>query len=202
MLYAFAFERVGVVVGDLYFRDPNPGAGQEGAERGVRLEVRIFERPPVEGSIYAAQPIEVAPANLAGRPARDRGRAVRQLRPHAPPPQFRGWEPGRRKFEEDLSADPLAALGARLADLDGLLAGRRGRPERGGSHRRRRPARGGAGDPRRGEAACSPGCTPVSSPPPRRAPTTPSRDRAGCSAPSASRRLAWTGIRTSIACSL
>jgi hypothetical protein len=37
MLYAFGFEQVGVVVGDLYFVDPNPREGQEGAEHGVRL---------------------------------------------------------------------------------------------------------------------------------------------------------------------
>ena len=123
MLYAFAFERVGVVVGDLYFRDPNPGAGQEGAERGVRLEVRIFERPPVAGSIYAAQPIEVArPIWRADLLETVEGPYGSFDRTHHHP-QFRGWEPGRRKFEEDLSADPLAALQARLADLDGLLAG-------------------------------------------------------------------------------
>ena len=37
MLYAFGFERYGVVVSDLYHLDPNPGKGQEGPERGVRL---------------------------------------------------------------------------------------------------------------------------------------------------------------------
>ena len=42
MLYAFGFERVGVVVGDLYFLDPRPGKGQEGAEHGVRLELRVL----------------------------------------------------------------------------------------------------------------------------------------------------------------
>jgi len=36
MLYAFGFERVGVVVGDLYFVNPRPAPGQEGAEHGVR----------------------------------------------------------------------------------------------------------------------------------------------------------------------
>ena len=41
MLYAFGFERIGVVAGDLYFVDPNPGPGQEGAEQGVRVEVRL-----------------------------------------------------------------------------------------------------------------------------------------------------------------
>src|SRR5262249_40422250 len=59
MLYAWGFERVAVVAGDLYFLDPDPSPGQEGAERGVRLEVRLLERPPLTGSIYAAQPIVI-----------------------------------------------------------------------------------------------------------------------------------------------
>ena len=42
MLYAFGFERVGVVAGDLYFVDPSPGKGQEGPEHGVRLELRYL----------------------------------------------------------------------------------------------------------------------------------------------------------------
>jgi hypothetical protein len=36
MLYAFGFERVGVVVCDLYFVNPRAARGQEGAEHGVR----------------------------------------------------------------------------------------------------------------------------------------------------------------------
>jgi hypothetical protein len=59
MLCAWGFDKVGVVAGDLYFVDPDPGPGQEGAERGVRLEVRFLERPPLSGSIYAAQPIVI-----------------------------------------------------------------------------------------------------------------------------------------------
>ena len=123
MLYAFAFEQVGVVVGDLYFVDPNPGAGQEGAERGVRLEVRIFERPPVEGSVYAAQAIHVArPIWRADLLEQVDGPYGSFDRTHHHP-QFRGWEPSRRKFEPELSANPVEYVGAMLADLDGLLAG-------------------------------------------------------------------------------
>ena len=33
MLYAFGFDRIGVVASDLYFVDPTPGPGQEGAEQ-------------------------------------------------------------------------------------------------------------------------------------------------------------------------
>jgi hypothetical protein len=35
---------------------------------------------------------------------------------------FSGWNPSRRVFVAELSADPLGWLGQRLADLDGLLA--------------------------------------------------------------------------------
>src|SRR5258708_11913088 len=63
MLYAFGFERVGVVASDMYIVIPTPLPGQEGAERGVRLEVRLLERGELRGSAYSARPIEV------GRPA-------------------------------------------------------------------------------------------------------------------------------------
>ena len=59
MLYAFGFEHIGVVVSDLYFLDPHPSPGQEGAERGVRLEVRMLDRGALKGSIYSAQPIGI-----------------------------------------------------------------------------------------------------------------------------------------------
>jgi hypothetical protein len=123
MLYAFAFEQVGVVVGDLYFVDPSPAAGQEGAERGVRLEVRIFERPPVEGSVYAAQAIHVArPIWRADLLERVDGPYGSFDRTHHHP-QFHGWEPSRRAFVPELSANPVEYVGEKLADLDGLLAG-------------------------------------------------------------------------------
>jgi hypothetical protein len=122
MLYAFAFEHIGVVVGDLYFRDPNPGPGQEGAERGVRLEVRVFDRPPLNGSIYSAQPITIERpiwrADLLESVAGPVG-SFDRTHHH---PAFRGWEPSRRHFVKELSADPLGWLGARLSDLPALLA--------------------------------------------------------------------------------
>jgi hypothetical protein len=122
MLYVFGFDKVGVVVGDLYFMDPKPTKGQEGAEHGVRLELRLLERGPARGSIYAAQPIEVGQPvwradfleSVDGKPG-----SFDRTHHH---PVFSGWDPSERVFTRELSADPLGWLAAKLADLDGLLA--------------------------------------------------------------------------------
>src|SRR5579862_7781230 len=123
MLYAWGFERIGVVVSDLYFLDPDPGPGQEGAERGVRLEVRLLERPPLAGSIYAAQPIVIdRPVWRADFLETVDGPPGSYDRTHHHP-RFRGWEPGKRQFEADLNSDPIGWLTTRLQDLPGLMAG-------------------------------------------------------------------------------
>jgi hypothetical protein len=122
MLYAFGFERVGVVVGDLYFVDPRPAKGQEGAEHGVRVELRVLQRGPLKGSIYSAQPIEVArPIWRADLLETVDGRPGSFDRTHYHP-VFRDWDPTSRVFTRELSADPLGWLGEQLADLDALLA--------------------------------------------------------------------------------
>jgi hypothetical protein len=121
MLYVFGFERYGVVVGDIYFVDPDPGQGQEGPERGVRLELRVLGREKLKGSIYSAQPIGVDEPlwrvdlleSAAGPPG-----SFDRTHHH---PAFRGWEPGRRNFVRELSADPLGWLAGNLADLEGVL---------------------------------------------------------------------------------
>jgi hypothetical protein len=121
MLQAFVFERVGVVVGDIYFLDPNPHPGQEGAEHGVRLELRVFDRGDLKGTIYSAMPIEV------GRPiwrvdlleAVD-GKPGSFNRTHHHP-KFNGWDPAPRQFLRELSSDPLGWLGGQLADLPAVL---------------------------------------------------------------------------------
>jgi hypothetical protein len=123
MLYAFGFERVGVVVGDLYFTDPDPRPGQEGAERGVRLEVRLLDRLPLLGSIYSAQPITIGtPIWRADLLETVTGPSASWDRTHHHP-HFRGWEPGRRNFDRNILPDPVAWVGERLGDLDGLVAG-------------------------------------------------------------------------------
>ena len=123
MLYAWGFERVGVVAGDLYFIDPDPAPGQEGAERGVRLEVRLLERPPLTGSIYAAQPIVIdRPVWRADFLETAEGPPGSYDRTHHHP-RFRGWEPGRRQFDPQMTEDPIGWLEKRLQDLPALLEG-------------------------------------------------------------------------------
>ena len=125
MLYAFGFERVGVVAGDMYVIIPSEeGAiipSQEGAERGVRVEVRLLERGELPGSPYSARPIEV------GRPV---WRADLLEAADGPPgslnrahhhPAFRGWDPGRRVFDPAMTAGPVDWVASELSDLEGLL---------------------------------------------------------------------------------
>ncbi len=128
MLAAFGFETLVVVVGDMYFVDPAPRAGQETPERGVRLELRLVERAEPRGSIYAGIPIAftrpVWRVDLFGSTESPPGTLDRALH-H---PRFNGWEPGRRHFVAGAVSRP------------GVLAGRStGRPNRrAGSGRRQR----------------------------------------------------------------
>lgn len=122
MLYAFGFERLAVLVGDLYFVNPHPAPGQEGAERGVRLELRLLERQPLRGGIYSAQPIGVDQpvwrVDLLESVASPPG-SLDRAHHH---PAFDGWEPGERHFVPELSAAPVEWLAGQLGDLDGVLA--------------------------------------------------------------------------------
>jgi hypothetical protein len=122
MLQAFVLERVGVVLGDIYFLDPNPYPGQEGPEHGVRLEVRVFDRGELKGTIYSAMPIE------AGRPIwrldlleSVDGKPGSFNRTHHHPTFTDEWNPSPRVFDRGLSADPLGWLGRQLEDLPAIL---------------------------------------------------------------------------------
>lgn len=121
MLQSFVFEKVGVVLGDIYFLDPNPAKGQEGPEHGVRLELRVFERGEPKGTIYAAVPIEAATPiwrvdlleSVDGTPG-----SADRTHHH---PRFRAWDPTSRKFERELSSDPLGWLEKQLTDLPAII---------------------------------------------------------------------------------
>jgi hypothetical protein len=121
MLQVFGFDRIGVVLGDIYFLDPTPGKGQEGPERGVRLELRMLQPGDLTGSIYSSRPITIAEPiwrvdllEAADGPPGSLDRAHHH-------PLMRNWEPHKRVFDRDLSADPVSWLGTMLADLEGLL---------------------------------------------------------------------------------
>jgi hypothetical protein len=120
LLYAIAFDRIGVVVSDLYFVDPHPGPGQEGPEQGVRLEVRLFERPQLHGSIYSAQPIAIDLPVWRADLLESVTNPGSMDRAHHHP-RFQEWEPGSRQFVDEMAPDPVAWVGTRLSDLDGLL---------------------------------------------------------------------------------
>jgi len=121
VLYAFGFERIGVLVSDLYFVDPEPGPGQDGAEHGVRLEVRMLGQGELKGSIYSARPIEVGQPvwrvdlleSVDGTPG-----SLNRAHHH---PAFNGWDPGRRVFDRELSSGPVEWVGQQLSDLGALL---------------------------------------------------------------------------------
>jgi hypothetical protein len=121
MLQAFAFEKVGVVVGDIYFLDPNPAKGQEGPEHGVRLELRVFDRGELKGTIYSAMPIEVGRPiwrvdlleSVDGKPG-----SFNRTHHH---PVFDEWNPTSRVFLRELSADPIGWVEKELCDLPAVL---------------------------------------------------------------------------------
>jgi hypothetical protein len=121
MLAAFGFEALGVVVGDMFFVDPTPLTGQETPERGVRLELRLIDRAEPQGSIYAGIPIAfnrpVWRVDLFGSTESPPG-TLDRAHHH---PRFNGWEPGRRHFVPELSADPVSWLADQLADPDAVL---------------------------------------------------------------------------------
>ena len=121
MLWTLAFDRVGVVMSDLYFVDPALDQGESGAERGVRLELRLFERDELKGSVYSATPIRIdAPiwrVDLLETADSEPG-SLNRAHHH---PRFHSWDPGRRVFDEALSASPLTWVRDRFADIDSVL---------------------------------------------------------------------------------
>src|ERR1700754_1548978 len=121
MLAAFGFETLGVVVGDMFFVDPTPNEGQETPERGVRLELRLVDRAEPRGSIYAGVPIAftrpVWRVDLFGSTESPPG-TLDRAHHH---PRFDGWEPSRRHFVPELSADPVSWLTEQLADPAAVL---------------------------------------------------------------------------------
>jgi hypothetical protein len=121
MLQVFGFGQIGIVLGDIYFIDPNPEPGQEGPERGVRMEVRMLAPGELTGSMYSSRPITIGEPvwrvdlleSADGPPG-----SLDRVHHH---PNMRNWEPYPRVFDPALTADPVGWLGVRLADVEMLL---------------------------------------------------------------------------------
>lgn len=122
MLWTLAFDRVGVVMSDLYFVDPALDQGESGAERGVRLELRLFERDPLKGSVYSATPIRIDQpiwrVDMLETADSEPG-SLNRAHHH---PRFHDWDPGRRVFVEELSASPLTWIRGRFEAIEEVLA--------------------------------------------------------------------------------
>ncbi|MFC4001453.1 hypothetical protein ACFS2C_06105 [Prauserella oleivorans] len=126
MMITFCFDKLGVVVEDIYFVDPDPYPGQEGPERGVRVELRMLDPQPQLGSVYSSRKIvldtaiwrvDVLESVAAGPGSRDR------VHYH---PDTADNEPGDRVFDPALSADPAGWLAERLAEPEKILEGKLG----------------------------------------------------------------------------
>jgi hypothetical protein len=121
MLQVFGFDRIGVVIGDIYFIDPAPRPGQEGPEHGVRLEIRMLEAGELTGSIYSARPISIGEPIWRADLLESADGVPGSLDRAHHHPNMHAWEPGRRVFDRDLSSDPVAFVGSMLSDLGALL---------------------------------------------------------------------------------
>jgi hypothetical protein len=121
MLYVFGFDRLAVVISDLFFQHPSPPPGEEGPEHGVRVELRRIEAGQLRGSIYSARPIAVAePLWRVDLLESVEGPLGSFDRTHHHP-RFTGWDESARHFDGGLSADPFGWLERRLSDLPALL---------------------------------------------------------------------------------
>src|SRR3954470_9213690 len=121
MLWTLAFDRIGVVMSDLYFVDPALDQGTSNAERGVRIELRLFERDDLKGSVYSAVPIRVDRPiwriDLLETADSEPG-SLNRAHHH---PRFRGWEAGSREVGEELSANTLEWIPHRFAAIAEVL---------------------------------------------------------------------------------
>jgi hypothetical protein len=121
VLWTLTFDRAGVAISDLYFVDPNLDQGDDGAERGVRLELRMFERDELKGSVYSAVPIRIDRPIWRVDMLETVDSTPGSLNRAHHHPRFHGWDPGMRVFDEELSADPRSWIRKQLADIDGVL---------------------------------------------------------------------------------
>lgn len=121
MLCTFGFGTLAVSAEAIYFVDPNPKPGQEGPERGVRVELRLVRPEPHRGSVYAAQEyvLDRAVFRADFLESVERGPGSKDRMHYHPGMQDN--EPDKRVFDKALTSDPMGWLAAQLADPIALL---------------------------------------------------------------------------------
>lgn len=122
MNVAYLYHRLGIVIEDIYFVEPNPVPGEEGPERGVRVEVRQIENHPQSGSRYSAYPIDIRTAiwraDLLGSVAAGPG-ARDRMHYH---PLMADDEPGDRQYDPAITADPLDWIAMQIEQVEKIVA--------------------------------------------------------------------------------
>jgi hypothetical protein len=123
MFHMYGFDKVAVVFGDLYFHDRGPVAEalEQGAERGVRLELRLLESTTPGESVYSSRRlIADRPVwrvdlleTLTGEPG-----SLDRTHHHT---KNTGWDFGGRQFDPGLRSAPIDWLKEKLSDLDAIL---------------------------------------------------------------------------------
>jgi hypothetical protein len=121
VLRVLCIDSLAVTIEDLYFVDPDPAPGQDGPERGIRVELRLTEPQPWRGSIYASQRIVVDQAVWRADFLESVGRGPGSKDRMHHHPTMTESEPGARVFDRSLTQDPMGWLEAQLSDALSLL---------------------------------------------------------------------------------
>jgi hypothetical protein len=117
---AWLFDSLCVTVAAVDFLDPELRFEPDARERGVRVEIRPTTSTQTGGTVYASPPLCLQPAICRVDLLESRPGAADRMHWH---PAMRSGEPGDRRFDPALSADPIGWLGERLRDLDRLVGG-------------------------------------------------------------------------------
>lgn len=120
MLAAFGFETMGVVVGDMFFVDPARSKARRPRSGESDWNCASSTATSRRGRSTRGSDL-LQPPGVAGGPVRIHREPARDARPGPSPPRFDGWEPGRRHFVPELSADPVGWLAGQLADPAAVL---------------------------------------------------------------------------------
>ncbi len=116
----FCLRRLAITVEAIEFVDPQPEPGQEGAERGARIEIKLLEDQPRRGSVYASIDVLLGRALWRADLLERADRPGAQDRMHFHPVMVDN-EPGARVFDEWLSADPIAWMADSLGSVPRIL---------------------------------------------------------------------------------